>query len=296
MLRPGDLVALVAPSGCPPYEEQIQRGVKFLESFGLKVRIGPSVTQGRGYIHRDRALRADDLNAQFADRRVRGIFCLVGGFSAFELFELIDFPKIARNPKVFMGFSDNTSLLNAIHRKTGLVTFMGENVLWGLSEGRAETRDHFARTLMDWRAPLALPGDLAIWREGKERAGRVVAGNLWSLVWTAGTEYQANFRDAVLFWEDVGENVDDVNSALWRLRQAGAFAKIRGMVVGHLEGIEEEKFGVTVRAALLRASDGDRFPIVKTESFGHRVPSFILPIGVRCRVGARVVIEDTGVI
>jgi muramoyltetrapeptide carboxypeptidase len=294
-LRAGDLVAVVAPSGCPPYEDQIRKGVQFLEGFGLRVRIGRSVTEGRGYMNRDRKLRAGDLNAQFADRRVRGIFCLVGGFSAFELLDLLDYPRIARNPKVFMGFSDNTSLLNAVRRKTGLVTFMGENVLWGLSEGRAETREWFARTLLEARPPGALPGAVESWRDARPATGRVVAGNLWSLSWVAGTEYEPDWRGGVVFWEDVGENVDDVNSAVWRLRAAGAFPRIRGMVVGHLEGIEEEKFGVTVRESVLRAS-GQRWPIVKADCFGHHVPCFLLPIGARCRVGGGAVsIEEAGV-
>lgn len=283
-LRTGDLVAIVAPSGCPPYEDQIQRGVKFLESFGLRVRLGPSVTQGRGYINRDRRLRVDDLHGQFTERRVRGIFCLVGGFSAFEILDLLDYDLIGRHPKIFMGFSDNTSLLNAVHRKTGLITYMGENILWGLSEMRAPSKETFARTFLEEEPHGEIGCD--VWRDGKRRSGRIVAANLSTLVWVMGTKFEPRWPGSVLFWEDVGENVDDLNSALWRLRISGVFSKLRGMVVGHLEGIgEEEKFGVTVRASLLRAVEPP-IPILKTEAFGHRVPSVILPIGGRCRIGA----------
>jgi muramoyltetrapeptide carboxypeptidase len=296
MLRPRDLVAIVAPSGAPPYDDQVEQGVRFLEGQGLRVRVGASVRKSRGYIGRDRALRADDLNAQFADRRVRGIFCLVGGFSAFEILDLIDYRRIARAPKVMMGFSDNTSLLNAIHRRTGLVTFMGENVLWGLSEGRERSREYFARALMDPRPPGRPPGELAMWRDAPARRGRTVAGNLWSTVWLLGTAWEPAWRGRVFFWEDVGENVDDLNSALWHMRLGGEFRGLRGMVVGHLEGIEEQKFGVTVRQATLRSSEEERWPVAKVECFGHHVSSWVIPIGVRCRIGGgEVELEEAGV-
>lgn len=296
ILRPRDTVAIVAPSGSPPYDDQIQLGVRFLEGQGFRVRVGESVKKSRGYIGRDRALRADDLNRQFSDRRVKGIFCLVGGFSAFEILELLDYGKIARNPKVFMGFSDNTSLLNAVHRKTGLVTFMGENVLWGLSEGREKSREYFARALMDPRPAGKPPGESVIWRDGPVRRGLTVAGNLWSTVWLKGTGYEPAWKGRVYFWEDVGENVDDVNSALWHLRLGGEFRGLKGMVVGHLEGIEEQKFGVTVKQVTLKASEEEKWPVVKTEAFGHHVSSWVIPIGVRCRVGGgEVELEESGV-
>lgn len=296
-LRPKDLVAVVAPSGAPPYDEKIQQGVRFLESMGLRVRVGDSVKLSRGYIGRDRRVRVDDLHAQFADPKVRGIFCLVGGFSAYEILELLDYPLVARNPKIFMGFSDNTSLLNAVHRKTGLVTFMGENVLWGLSENRAKTRDWFSRALMDPTPPGASPGETCVWKNGRARRGLTIAGNLWSTVWLQGTKYEPVWRGRIYFWEDVGESVDDLNSALWHLRLGGAFSALRGMVVGHLEAIEEEKLGFTVREATLAACEPWKWPVIKVESYGHRVPSWIIPIGVRCRIGAGgVVIEESGVV
>lgn len=296
ILRPRDTVAIVAPSGAPPYDDQIQGGVRFLESQGLRVRIGESVTKSRGYIGRNRRLRADDLNRQFADRKVKGILCLVGGFSAFEILELLDYPKIARNPKIFMGFSDNTSLLNAVHRLCGFVTFMGENVLWGLSEGREKTREYFARALMDPRPAGKLPCEALAWRDAPARSGLTVAGNLWSTVWLKGTGYEPAWRNRIYFWEDVGENVDDINSALWHLRLGGEFGKLRGMVVGHLEGIEEQKFGVTVREVTLKSSDLVKWPVMKVDCFGHHVPSFVVPIGVRCRIGGgEVAIEESGV-
>ncbi|MBI3268293.1 MAG: LD-carboxypeptidase [Planctomycetes bacterium] len=295
-LRPRDLVAVVAPSAAPPYDDLIQKGVEFLEAEGLRVRLGESVLKHRGYIGRDRALRARDLERQFADRRVKGIFCLVGGFSAFELLDLLDYARIARSPKIFLGFSDNTSLLNAVHERTGLVTFMGENVLWGLSERRERSREQFARALFDPRPLGRLEGGTEAWRDGPPRSGRTVAGNLWTLVSLAGTPFAPRYRGRVLFWEDVRINVDDVNCALWHLRLAGAFRGLTGMVAGHLEGVDEEEFGLTVRDALLRVSEGEAWPILKTEAFGHRVPSAVIPIGVRARIGGgEVVLEESGV-
>ncbi len=285
MLRQGDLVAVVAPSALPEADGQVQRGVAFLEEEGLRVRVGESVQREVGYIGRDRALRADDLNRQLRDPEVRAVFALVGGFSAYEILDRIDYAAIARDPKVVMGFSDITSILAAIHMRTGVVTFMGENVLWGLSERRARSRDEFELTFLEARARGEVNGDVERWRDGPPRNGRTLAGNLSTITALSGTPFAPAYNGRIFFWEDIGTGSDDINAALWHLRLAGSLDRLRGMVVGHIAGLDEKTPGLPVRKATVVAGDHGDWPIYKTGSFGHWRSSLIVPIGIRARIG-----------
>lgn len=296
MLKKGDLVAVVAPSASPNVHDELQRGVRFLEDLGLDVRIGVSVLRQRTYIGRDRRLRSDDLNRQLRDRKVRGIFCLVGGFSAYEILSEIDYAAIARDPKVVVGFSDNTSILNAIHARTGVVTFMGENLLWALSERRQPSRERFVRALMDPRPLGVVRDEIEVWRDAPAREARTVAGNLFTITALTGTPYMPAYRDRILFWEDIGIGADDANSALWQLRHAGALGILKGMVVGHLEDFDEEASEITIRRVVLTAADRWGWPVYKTGAFGHWRPSLIIPIGIRARIGrGELAFEEAGV-
>ncbi|MEK7867149.1 MAG: LD-carboxypeptidase [Planctomycetota bacterium] len=296
MLIRGDLVAVVAPSASPNVHDKLQRGVRFLEEQGLRVRVGVSVLRERTYIGRDRDLRADDLNRQLRDKKVRGVFCLVGGFSAYEILEKIDYAAIARDPKVVMGFSDNTSILNAIHTRTGVVTFMGENVLWGLSERRRGSRERFLRALMDPRPLGKVEDELEAWRDAPVRRARTVAGNLSTITALTGSLFAPAYRGRILFWEDIGIGADDANAALWQLRLTGVLARLRGMVIGHLEGLDEENSDITIRHVVLTAADRSQWPIYKTGAFGHWRPSLVIPIGIRASIGrGEIAFEESGV-
>jgi muramoyltetrapeptide carboxypeptidase len=119
----------VAPASVTYESLQLQLAVERLEAMGLGVKIGPHVMDRFGYLAGTDADRADDINAAFADQQVDAVFALRGGWGASRILPYLDFALIRDNPKVFLGYSDITSLLNAIYAKTGLITFHGPNVM-----------------------------------------------------------------------------------------------------------------------------------------------------------------------
>ena len=124
-LEPGMTVALVAPSSHLFEPERYRIAEEVVRSLGLEPRLAVHATDQRGYLAGTDADRAADLNHAFSDPAIDAVWCLRGGYGALRILPLLDFEKIRSNPKVFLGYSDITALLNAIRQETGLITFHG---------------------------------------------------------------------------------------------------------------------------------------------------------------------------
>src|SRR5437879_3399436 len=124
-LRAGDIVGVVAPASPPPDPKTIDRAIAALERLGFKARLAPHARRRLGFLAGSDRERAADLMRMFTDRGVRAIFCVRGGYGAARLLPLLDFDLIRRHPKIFVGYSDITSLHCALMTRGQLVTFHG---------------------------------------------------------------------------------------------------------------------------------------------------------------------------
>lgn len=124
-LRPGDTIAVVAPSS-PASPKRLAYGVDLLRSWGFDVRVMPSCETGRGYLAGESAEQvATELSACFADPAVDGILCARGGYGTMHILPFVDWDAVRANPKFFCGYSDITGLHLAIRREANFVTFHG---------------------------------------------------------------------------------------------------------------------------------------------------------------------------
>lgn len=128
-LQSGNVIGVIAPSR-PIYtrKDEFEAGLKELYDFGFKTKLSKNINNHEFYSAGTARERADDLNSMFSDPEVSAIMCATGGISSNQILELIDYDLIANNPKIFIGYSDNTNLLLAINKMTGLVTFYGPDV------------------------------------------------------------------------------------------------------------------------------------------------------------------------
>ncbi len=293
-LTEGDVVGIVSPSGPVFSKRDLTRGMKALESIGLKPRLAPKALEVHANYQAGRKSdRLHDLKAMFLDDEVRAIFCASGGYSAIQLLPDIDWRTIQKNPKVFVGFSDITILLNTIHEKTGLITFHGPNVedldlatkggkysLKMLENAVVHGKTENLDTYTEWK----------VLREGRVE-GEFLGGNLSVLLSLMGTPYEPKWEGKILFWEEDNETVEGIDNFLWRLRVAKVFKKIEGMVVGkvtRLQSIEEDGSAwgdlekpPTLEDVIIEATNGYNFPILYNVDIGHEVPSLTLPIGAK---------------
>ena len=124
-LSEGDTIGIISPSSAIFESEPYEIAVENFEAMGLKVKLGKYVKSRYGHLAGTDEERASELNSMFADSEIKAIVALRGGSGAARLLNLIDYDLIAKNPKVFIGYSDITALHLAIYTKTGLVTFHG---------------------------------------------------------------------------------------------------------------------------------------------------------------------------
>jgi muramoyltetrapeptide carboxypeptidase len=284
-LRPGDTLAIAAPSGAFD-GERLKRGVLELESLGFRVRVPESIHERRHFAAGSPKRRLEELHGLFADQGVAGIVCARGGAGAVQLLGQLD-PRVASShPKVFVGCSDVT-FLHAYLNGLGLVTFHGPMAAGDLGRGRYD-RDSFWRALTGEGGPYATePDDLIALAPGAGR-GRILGGCLSILASACGTPWALcpDHEGTLLFLEDVNEAPYRIDRHLRQLRVSGAFAGVRGVVFGDMRGCAPPLHAdFTLEDVILDALSGLDVPIALGLSSGHVVAGALtIPFGVQARL------------
>ena len=245
-LMKGQTVAIVAPASVTYESLQLQLALEALQAMGLKAKVGDHVMDRFGYLAGQDRDRAADINAAFIDPEVDAIFALRGGWGASRLLPFIDFDAIRENPKVILGYSDITSLLNAIYAKAGVVSFHGPNLMsrWNEFTYQSMREVLFEAKSARYSNPIDLDGELVVRKNRIQtivpgRAeGHLIGGNLTLMTALLGTPYLPKFDNAILFLEDVGEAIYRVDRMLTQLRLSGHLQKVSGIVFGHFTGVK----------------------------------------------------------
>jgi muramoyltetrapeptide carboxypeptidase len=288
-LRSGDLIGVISPAGPVTDHARLNRGIKYLERQGYRVRVGEHALKAFGYLAGSDAERLDDLHTMFADREVRAIFCSRGGYGMSRLLAGVNYELIARNPKILLGFSDITALQLALWRKCRLVTFHGPMV----HADFCDTINPFMESAL-WpllteavRPPpiTCLETEAHIWRGGSA-GGRLLGGNLSLVVSLLGTPYWPELRNALLFLEEVAEEPYRIDRLLAHLGNAGVWPKISGLLAGqfgHCQPRKDATANFSVLDVFSQLSSRLTQPFVSDLPFGHVARKCTLPVGIRAR-------------
>ena len=293
-LKAGDVIGVISPSTPVFSRKALSKNMATLEAMGFRPKLAPKALEVHGNYQAGTAVdRLSDLRAMFLDDEVKAIFCTGGGYSAIQLLPAIDWSLIEKNPKIFIGYSDITALLNPITDKTDLITFHGP-LLEGLN-GEARGGKYSLRSLKNalTKGDSGLLKNFTEWkvlRPGKAE-GTLIGGNLNVLLSLMGTPFEPKWDGRILFIEEVSETIETIDNFLWRLRLAKVFKKIEGLIVGKitdLKPVEDETDGwanmdkpPVIEDVILNATEGYDLPILYGADFGHDVPSLTLPIGAR---------------
>ena len=295
-LQPGDTVALINPSAAVYERQPYEVAHDTLKALGFKVREAPNLRARRGQFAGTDAQRAADVNAMFADPQVQGILALTGGSGGNRILPLLDYDLIRRNPKFLGGFSDITALINAVHARTGLVTF---HAPVGVSEWNEFSVSHFrgavmAAESMTLRNPKASEDALVPKTQrtftvrGGRAKGSLVGGNLAVLTSMAGSPYWPSFDGAILFLEDINEYIYRVDRMLSTLKLAGVLDRLAGVVLGAFTKCEPgEGYGtLTLDEVFDDYFKPLNIPVYGGASFGHIRLKFTLPLGLPVEMDA----------
>lgn len=286
-LQKSDTIGIVSPSGgvSKELENQFNKGLDFLKNLGFKIKIGKNALSTTLKYSATPQEKAEDINSMFADNEVKAIICSQGGANSNSILPLLNFNIIKDNPKIFLGISDITVLLNSIYQKTGLITFHGNDVMWGLGNELAKyDEEEFIDRLVKGKiGEVKHNSEWKCIREGVAE-GVLIGGNLNCLNKLAGTEYQPDFESKILLLETFDESnaPDDVECELSRLKQMGVFEKIKGLWIGYYN----HKSKIPYEEIVMNVVKDYDFPILKCDDFGHNTPNTTIPIGTKIKLDA----------
>ena len=272
---------MVAPASPPDKPEKIDETLAHLTALGFQIKPGQFLRQRTGYLAGTDTERAADINTLFADREVKAIFALRGGYGSCRLLPLLDYAAIRANPKPFVGFSDITAMHLAILKKAGLVTFHGPDATKAFRAGNDQA---CRRMLME---PLDPSGTLLFSKKTSDvktiipgqLSGPLIGGNMTCLLRLIGTPYEPDFHNAILFLEDTGEKAYRVDGMFTHLRLAGILDQIGGLVLGQFDHSNSEE-EARITACLQREAEQIGVPCVSGAPIGHFLDQITLPQGV----------------
>jgi len=284
-LRPGDLIGIISPAAAVQ-AETLHRGCEALERLGFSICIGTHALDRYRFLAGTDRDRADELTTMFQDPTVRAIFCSRAGYGSGRLLPLLDLPVLVRTPKIFLGYSDVTLLLNALVQQIGLVCFHGPAVAGEFANGlSARSRSHLLSLLTAGRGEerIAFP---TVIREGVAE-GQLLGGCLSLLVTTLGTPFTLDTAGAILFIEDVGEKPYRIDRMLIHLKQAGKLDNLAGVIFGEMSGCLGEANDPTLLLSVIADVFADySYPVGFGFPAGHGGENLTLPLGVRVRLDA----------
>jgi muramoyltetrapeptide carboxypeptidase len=252
-LREGATVAVIAPSSFPDYPEfSLYQGLEYIRSLGFKVVLGKTLTQAsaKWYLSGDDAFRAADINWAFKDPTVDAVICARGGVGSMRVLGLLDYDAIKNNPKIFVGYSDTTSIQNAMVSLSGLPSVQGPMaaVGFGANSDVQKTKRYWDTLLKILRGETV---ELGVWQGGpvpltiKEGkcSGRLVGGNLILYTLLSGSRYTPLESGDVLFLEDIDEDAWRIDNYLGCLQANGSLDKTAGVVLGEFPREEGKERG-----------------------------------------------------
>lgn len=286
-LQTGDTIGFLAPASRPADMGRVQLAKERFESMGYQIKLAKNLGKERGYLAGTDEERLADLHELFADTEVKAILCVRGGYGSGRMLDRLDYELLRNNPKIFCGYSDITSLHNAIYTKTGLVTYAGPMpaVDWYNTPDSYSMRVFFD-VLQNTTAPYTYPipaNHRIVCRKPGTASGRLFGGNLALFVSLLGTPYLPALDGAILYLEDVGEEPYRIDRMLNQLRLAGVFERISGLVLGQFTDCEVDytaKKSITLQEVFDDYLEPLTIPVLTNFPHGHVAQNATLPHGV----------------
>ncbi len=286
-LQPGDTLAIISPAG-PSDADAIEKGIAYIETVGLRPKLMPHGTKRRFYLAGSDQERLEDFHAAFEDPEVKGILAARGGYGCMRFLPQIDWQRVQANPKIFVGFSDLTSILLPMYQRAGLICFHGPMLTSNLIEGDGYSQTELWKQVMGQvNYPYTIPNrsTYQCLKPGQAE-GILLGGNLSLLTALCGTPYQPDTRGAILFIEDWHEKFYTIDRKLTQLKLAGMFDNIAGLLFGDFDAMEDQWENYAIEALLQELMAPFEIPIGFGFSLGHGDQTATLPIGAFARFEA----------
>ncbi|HEY9187721.1 MAG TPA: LD-carboxypeptidase [Ignavibacteria bacterium] len=294
-LKKGDKVGLIAPASYIEEPEDLNIAIDIMRWLGFEPVVGKNVMKQYGYLAGKDSERADEINEMFSRKDVSGIFCMRGGYGTMRILPYIDYENIIKNPKVIIGYSDITALLQAIYVKTGLVCFHGPVALSTYSEYTLEylrKAIFINKKIGEIKNPTTPPNKVEtknriIKINGGKAEGILIGGNLSLLVSLIGTPYDIDYKNKILFIEEIGEEAYRVDRMLTQLWLSGKLEQLSGIIIGKITDYKSPNSKpafsntLSLEEVIRTRLETLKIPAVYGYMIGHIEDKITVPIGVK---------------
>ena len=282
-LKRGDKIAVVATSG-KVEDEKLKAGVGALKNAGFSVETSENILARKGYLAGEAKNRAAAFQAFFERPDIAGILTARGGFGSIQMLPYIDAEAIRRHPKVFVGYSDLSIIVNWLVQRCGMVAFHGPMVAMELARGLSgRNAEFFWETLTGAKQRWDI--ELAETVSAGAGEGEAAGGCLSTIVTTIGTPYEIDTAGKILLLEDVAEKPYRIERMLTHMKMAGKLDRLAGLVFGsfsYCEGDGEREVADIVREMFR----GAPYPVAAGLPMGHGDDNLLMPLGVRMKLDA----------
>lgn len=283
-LKKGDKIGILCPGGYMPYEKG-QTAITVLEDWGYEVVTGSTLGSQFNYFSGTDEQRLNDLQQMLDDDTIRAILCARGGYGTGRIIDRLNFKKCRKNPKWIIGFSDITILHFHLFSKYKIASLHASMASAFNNEG---FKNAFVQSLNK-----ALSGKKAVYQCAPHdfnrcgaASGRLIGGNLSLIAHLLGTPSAIRARRKILFIEDTGEYLYNIDRMLYQLKRAGVLDEIAGLVVGGFTGMKDTTvpFGQTAEEIIMDIVKEYDYPVCFNFPVSHGVENFALKIGIKHKI------------
>ena len=265
-LKKGDKIAITCPAKKLP--QPMTDAVALLESWGLAVVLGETVAASYHQFAGDDDFRAKDLQRFIDDDSIKAIIAARGGYGTIRMIDKVDFSGVAKNPKWIIGFSDITLLHTHLSANFNMASIHGQ-----MPVNIPDASKHSLQTLKSalFGEKLSYQFESHSLNRSGDSNGILVGGNLSLLVAAAGSVSDLDYRDKILFIEDVGEYLYSIDRMLYSLKRAGKLAGLKGFIVGAFTDVKDNDipFGQTVPQIIMNLIQEYDYPVCFDFPAGH---------------------------
>jgi muramoyltetrapeptide carboxypeptidase len=284
-LEQGDTVGIVCPAGYMALEKA-QTCINVLQEWGFKIKIGKTIGgDSQNYFSGTDEERLNDFQQMLDDDEVKAVFCARGGYGIGRIVEQINFKKFGRSPKWIIGFSDVTILHSHIYSNYKTTTLHAPMASAFTDEGY---KNEFVMSLKN-----ALEGKKTKYQckahefnKRGEAVGDLVGGNLSLLAHLVGSSSDIKTKGRILFLEDVGEYLYNIDRMFYQLKRSGHFDKLAGLIIGGFTDIKdtERPFGKTVYEIIHDVVKEYDYPVCFDFPVSHGKENYALKVGAGCKL------------
>jgi muramoyltetrapeptide carboxypeptidase len=288
-MKKGDTISIVAPAGPIEVRDGLERGIATLERMGFRVRIDDRIFQSSRYLAGNDSERAEELMRAFEDHSVQGIIALRGGYGCARLIPLLKAKRLRPNPKIFMGFSDLTTLHLYFRRRFGWITIHGPMAASPAMGNITPPQEQNLVSLFtdpDYHPTLSFP-QIETWFPGTAE-GILIGGCLSLIVASLGTSYEIKTEGKILFLEDQGEAPYRLDRMLTHLQLAGKLQSLAGILIGDFQDCEPTQGNYTAAEILREMLTDLKIPIIANFPAGHGRDNWAIPLGAKVHLDANV--------